>query len=126
GPLPKLRGAGGGQRRDPPSEPRAGNRAGGTRRRLGRPSPLRRLVLVDPGRAPVAAERIVAGRPRPRSLFRRVRPSPLPFGAGDRRGRRGGGLFGTIEWGSSRIAAKLNSRMKRFPTRAFETTFGDA
>ena len=43
----------------------------------------------------------------------------------DADGEEAGGLFGTIEWGSSRLAAKLNSRMKRFPTGAFETTFGD-
>jgi outer membrane receptor protein involved in Fe transport len=34
-------------------------------------------------------------------------------------------LFGTVEWGGLRLAAKWNERMKRFPTAAFGTRFND-
>jgi iron complex outermembrane receptor protein len=35
------------------------------------------------------------------------------------------GILGTAEWRSLHLTAKFNERMKRIPTGAFETTFGD-
>lgn len=40
-------------------------------------------------------------------------------------GERALGLLGSAEWGGVQLTAKFNQRMKRFPTGAFDTNFGD-
>jgi outer membrane receptor protein involved in Fe transport len=52
---------------------------------------------------------------------------PLTHGglAVDADGERGMGILGRAEWHGLRLAARFNERMKRFPTGAFATTFGD-
>ena len=40
-------------------------------------------------------------------------------------GERAANFLATAEWSGVRLTAKLNERMKRIPTGAFETTFGD-
>jgi iron complex outermembrane receptor protein len=43
----------------------------------------------------------------------------------DADGEQGHALLGTLEWAGLKLTAKANERMKRFPTGAFGTTFGD-
>jgi outer membrane receptor protein involved in Fe transport len=43
----------------------------------------------------------------------------------DTDGEQAMGVLGNAEWHGLRLIAKFNERMKRFPTGAFETTFGD-
>jgi iron complex outermembrane receptor protein len=45
--------------------------------------------------------------------------------ARDSDGERAASVHGTAEWAGWRLAAKFNDRLKRFPTGAFGTTFGD-
>jgi iron complex outermembrane receptor protein len=43
----------------------------------------------------------------------------------DADGEQASAFFSTLEWRGLRLAGKWNQRMKRFPTGAFGTTFGD-
>ena len=45
--------------------------------------------------------------------------------ATDADGESGYGLLGQLEWGAMNLVGKLNQRMKRIPTAAYGTTFGD-